>query len=44
MKNITVIGSGVMGSSIAQSFAASGYNVTVNDVKEEFLVKAQQRI
>ncbi|WP_338450367.1 3-hydroxyacyl-CoA dehydrogenase family protein [Niallia oryzisoli] len=44
MKNITIIGSGVMGSSIAQSFAVSGYNVTVNDMKEEFLFKAQRRI
>jgi len=44
MKNITIIGSGVMGSSIAQSFAVSGYNVTIIDVKEEFLLRAQYRI
>ena len=35
IKNITIIGSGVMGSSIAQSFAASGYSVTINDLNEE---------
>ena len=44
IKNITIIGSGVMGSSIAQSFAASGYSVTINDLNEELLRKAKNRI
>src|SRR4051794_31509703 len=44
IKNITIIGSGVMGSSIAQSFAVSGYSVILNDVKEELLLKAKNRI
>lgn len=44
IKNITIIGSGVMGSSIAQSFAVSGYSVILNDVKEELLLKAKKRI
>jgi 3-hydroxybutyryl-CoA dehydrogenase len=44
IKNIVIIGSGVMGSSIAQSFAISGYSVVLNDVKEEYLLKAQSRI
>ncbi|MFD6439813.1 3-hydroxyacyl-CoA dehydrogenase family protein [Peribacillus sp. NPDC060186] len=44
IKNIAIIGSGVMGSGIAQSFAVSGYFVTINDIKEEFLAKAQYRI
>ncbi|HJV17942.1 MAG TPA: 3-hydroxyacyl-CoA dehydrogenase family protein [Bacillales bacterium] len=44
VSNITVIGSGVMGSSIAQSFATHGYSVILNDVKEEFLNKANERI
>ncbi|MET3320862.1 UNVERIFIED_ORG: 3-hydroxybutyryl-CoA dehydrogenase [Peribacillus simplex] len=44
IKNIAIIGSGVMGSGIAQSFAVSGYFVTINDIKEEFLSKAQDRI
>lgn len=43
-KNIAVIGSGVMGSNIALSFAVGGYHVTVNDIKEEFLTKAKSRI
>ncbi|KAA9016006.1 3-hydroxyacyl-CoA dehydrogenase family protein [Niallia endozanthoxylica] len=44
IKNIAIIGSGVMGSSIAQSFAVSGYRVTLNDVSEELLQKAKKRI
>lgn len=44
IKHIAIIGSGVMGSSIAQSFAVSGYSVTLNDVKEELLIKAKNRI
>lgn len=44
IKNIAIIGSGVMGSSIAQSFAVSGYAVTLNDVNEELLQKAKKRI
>jgi 3-hydroxybutyryl-CoA dehydrogenase len=44
IKNIAIIGSGVMGSSIAQSFAVSGYAVTLNDINEELLQKAKKRI
>ncbi len=44
IKSIAIIGSGVMGSSIAQSFAVSGYRVTLNDVNEELLQKAKKRI
>lgn len=44
IKNIAIIGSGVMGSSIAQSFAVSGYAVTLNDINEELLQKAKRRI
>lgn len=44
IKKITIIGSGVMGSGIAQSFAVSGYSVTINDIKEELLHHAQNRI
>lgn len=44
IKKITIIGSGVMGSGIAQSFAVSGYLVTINDIKEELLHHAQNRI
>ncbi|WP_141994556.1 3-hydroxyacyl-CoA dehydrogenase family protein [Bacillus sp. B4EP4a] len=44
IKKIAIIGSGVMGSGIAQSFAVSGYFVTINDIKEELLYHAQNRI
>ena len=39
MKNISVIGSGTMGSGIAHSFAQFGFDV-LNDVKKELLSKA----
>jgi 3-hydroxybutyryl-CoA dehydrogenase len=44
IKKVAIIGSGVMGSGIAQSFAVSGYLVTINDIKEEMLYHAQNRI
>lgn len=44
IKHIAIIGSGVMGSSIAQAFAVCGFSVTLNDVNEELLLKAQHRI
>lgn len=44
IKKITIIGSGVMGSGIAQSFAVNGYKVIVNDIKEEFLTAAKNQI
>ncbi|WP_336865458.1 3-hydroxyacyl-CoA dehydrogenase family protein [Peribacillus frigoritolerans] len=44
IKKIAIIGSGVMGSGIAQSFAVSGYYVTINDIKEELLNHAENRI
>ncbi len=40
MKNITVIGSGTMGNGIAHTFAQFGYNVSLVDIKQEFLDKA----
>lgn len=44
MKNITILGSGVMGHGIAQISAAAGYNVVLRDIKEEFLDKAMEKI
>ncbi|MGY3312904.1 3-hydroxybutyryl-CoA dehydrogenase [Peribacillus simplex] len=44
IKKVAIIGSGVMGSGIAQSFAVSGYFVTINDIKDELLYHAQNRI
>lgn len=42
--NITVIGSGTMGNGIAHVFAQFGYNVTLNDIKQEFLDKGLRTI
>lgn len=44
IKNIMVIGSGLMGSGIAQVAAQAGYNVTMNDVKMELIEKGLNTI
>ncbi|WP_144513852.1 3-hydroxyacyl-CoA dehydrogenase [Bacillus sp. FJAT-22090] len=43
-KNITVAGSGVLGSQIAFQTAFHGYNVSVYDINEEVLIKAKERL
>lgn len=40
MKNISVIGSGTMGNGIAHVFAQQGFDVSLIDIKKEFLDKA----
>ncbi len=44
IKNITVLGSGVMGHGIAQVSATAGYNVVLRDIKQEFLDRAMEKI
>ena len=44
VENIAVIGSGQMGSGIAQVASLSGYNVILIDIKEEFLSNAIKSI
>ncbi len=44
IKNITVLGSGIMGHGIAQVSAMSGYNVVLRDIEKEFLDKAMEKI
>lgn len=44
MKNITVIGSGTMGNGIAHVFAQQGFQVSLVDLKEDFLQKAVSTI
>jgi 3-hydroxybutyryl-CoA dehydrogenase len=39
IKNVFVMGAGAMGSGIAQVAAESGYAVTLNDIKDEFVKK-----
>jgi 3-hydroxybutyryl-CoA dehydrogenase len=40
MKKIAVIGAGTMGNGIAHVFALNGFEVILNDIKQEFLDKA----
>lgn len=44
VRNITVLGSGVMGHGIAQVSAMSGYNVILRDIDQQFLDKAMEKI
>ncbi|MHA7647017.1 3-hydroxyacyl-CoA dehydrogenase [Nitrosopumilus sp. S4] len=44
IKNITVLGSGVMGHGIAQVSATAGYNVVLRDIEQSFLDKAMEKI
>lgn len=44
IKNITVLGSGIMGHGIAQVSAMSGYDVVLRDVEQQFLDKAMDKI
>lgn len=44
VKNVTVLGSGVMGHGIAQIVATAGYEVALRDIKREFLDRAMDKI
>lgn len=44
IKNVAVVGSGLMGHGIAQVFAQGGCSVTVRDLNEEILQKAKEKI
>jgi len=44
MKNISVVGSGIMGSGIAQACAQAGYKVCITDVNDQILQKAVKTI
>ena len=44
IKKIAVIGSGIMGHGIGQTFARGGYDVTLNDISDELLDKALKQI
>lgn len=44
IRNITVLGSGIMGHGIAQVSAMSGYNVVLRDIEKQFLDKAMEKI
>src|SRR4030042_1652728 len=44
IRNISIIGAGLMGHGIAQVFAAKGYNVILVDLNDELLVQAIKNI
>lgn len=44
IRNIFVVGAGLMGSGIAQNAITSGYNVTINDQRQEALDRARANI
>jgi len=44
IRTVAVVGAGVMGHSLAQVFAQGGYNVWLNDVREEILIQAKKLI
>ena len=44
VKNITVLGSGIMGHGIAQISAMSGYRVVLRDIEKQFLDKAMEKV
>jgi 3-hydroxybutyryl-CoA dehydrogenase len=44
MKNISVVGAGIMGHGIASAFALGSYKVTLHDVSEDALTRAHKLI
>ena len=44
IQNIFVVGAGLMGSGIAQTAITSGYNVVLNDQRQEALERAKMGI
>ena len=44
IRNVAVLGSGVMGHGIAQVAAAAGYGVVLRDIKQELLDRAMEKI
>lgn len=44
MKNIVVIGSGVMGRGIAYVSAVGGFHTTLVDISQEQLIRAEEEI
>jgi 3-hydroxyacyl-CoA dehydrogenase len=40
ISNVTIVGAGTMGNGIAHVFSLAGYNVTLVDIKQEFLGRA----
>jgi len=44
IRNVTIVGAGTMGHSLAQVFAQAGYKVWLHDIQEEILARAKNLI
>ena len=44
IKNVAVLGAGLMGHGIAEVAAMAGYNVTMSDIKQEFIDRGMNMI
>jgi 3-hydroxybutyryl-CoA dehydrogenase len=44
IRNVTIVGAGTMGHSLAQVFAQAGYSVRLNDIREGILARARELI
>ena len=44
IRNVTIVGAGTMGHSLAQVFAQEGYSVWLTDIREEVLARARKLI
>jgi 3-hydroxybutyryl-CoA dehydrogenase len=44
IRNVTIVGAGTMGHSLAQAFSQQGYSVWLTDIREEILDKAKKLI
>jgi 3-hydroxybutyryl-CoA dehydrogenase len=44
MNNVTIVGAGTMGHSLAQVFAQGGYQVFLNDISQDILIRAKRLI
>ncbi|MBE0557156.1 MAG: 3-hydroxyacyl-CoA dehydrogenase family protein, partial [Proteobacteria bacterium] len=44
IRNVTIVGAGTMGHSLALSFAQAGYRVLLHDLNDEILIKAKRLI
>ena len=44
IRNVTIVGAGTMGHSLAQFFAQAGYSVRLNDIHEGILARARELI
>jgi 3-hydroxybutyryl-CoA dehydrogenase len=44
IRNVTIVGAGTMGHSLAQSFAQAGCSVRLHDLRDEILIKARHLI